>query len=266
MAVEKETSKTERKERFYPLSSLASAGTGGSSGRRSDGLCGPWYPQGGRCSTPGGWWGSARSQAVPKGRCLSSNLPSGRRVLRRLRAIRETVCFSAGFGAEGAVLLAGEDASFLGGTAVRAQYFTPKDLTVVVVTHRRTEDPPPATKLPPPELQILPLPEEKPPLRIPPPTPQPPPMMFPPPTVHTPPPPTALPAPKPPALPPAMVVLPTTAAREGQTHWAAAAAWESSPNPRQRPFCRDWGVRVLTDIDVGRVVSAEPVWGKGRKL
>lgn len=152
----------------------------------------------------------------------------------------ETVCFSAGLGTDGAALLAGGDAAFLGGTAVSAQYFTPEDLTVVVVTHLRTEEPPPDTKFPPPELQILPLPEEKPPLRIPPPTPQLPPMTLPPPTAHTPPP-AAPPAPKPPALPLVTVVLPTTAAREGQTHRTASDSLGILTNPHgtaaQRPGC-----------------------------
>lgn len=112
------------------------------------------------------------------------------------------------------------------------QYFTPEDLTVVVVTHLRTEeDPPPEMKLPPPELHILPLPEEKPPLSIPPPIPQLPPMMLPPPTAHTPPPMPLL-APKPPALPPAMVVLPTTAAREGQAHCTSSDSLGILMKPR----------------------------------
>lgn len=112
-----------------------------------------------------------------------------------------------------------EGAAFPEGMEVRAQYLTPEDLTVVVVTHLRTEEePPPAMKLPPAEPHILPLPEEKPPLRIPPPTPQLPPMTFPLPTTHTPPPLRPLLAPKLPDLPPDMVVLPTTAGREGEAH------------------------------------------------
>lgn len=112
-----------------------------------------------------------------------------------------------------------EGAAFPGRMEVRAQYLTPEDLTVVVVTHLRTEEePPPATKLPPAVLHILPLPEEKPPLRIPPPTPQLPPRTFPAPTVHTPPPLRPLLAPKLPDLPPHTVVLPTTAGKKGEAH------------------------------------------------
>lgn len=111
----------------------------------------------------------------------------------------------------------------------------------MVVTHLRTEeDPPPVTKLPPPELHILPLPEEKPPLYIPPPTPQLPPTMLPPPTAHTPPP-MPLPAPKPPTLPPAMVVLPTTAAREGQGHCARSDSLGILTKPRRKAILQRRG-------------------------
>lgn len=127
------------------------------------------------------------------------------------------------------------DASFLGGTEVGAQYFTPEDFTVVVVTHLRTEDDPAGMKVPPPEPHSLPLPEEKPPLYTPPPTPQLPPMMLPPPTVHTPPP-MPLAAPKPPALPPAMVVLPTTAAREREDHCVPRSSL-GIPAKRGRNHC-----------------------------
>jgi len=211
-----------------------------------DKLCSPWCPQG-RSFTCGDWWNSERSQALRKGRCFAADLPLGWVIGGSYERCGKQFISLLGAGAGWKGLccwLEVGDAAFLGGTEVRAQYFTPEDLTVVVVTHLRTEeDPPPATKLPPPELHTLPLPEEKPPLRIPPPTPQLPPTMFPPPTTHTPPP-RPLPAPKPPTLPPPMVVLPTTAAREGQADHASRDSLGTLTKPRAKAILQ---IRWWTD-------------------
>ena len=181
------------------------------------------------------------------------------------------------------------DASFLFQAGCGAQNLTPEDLTEVVVTHLRTEDdPPPELKLPPPEPHILPLPEEKPPLYIPPPIPQLPPMLPPPklpPTPHTPPPipppmplpppkpppimllppkppPMPLPPPKPPPmppLPPEMVVLPTTAGREAQVTYTLPTGRPYLPKDLVCYCFSRKRAQILTDIDVGHAVIAQPV-------